>query len=225
MPGARPDDPPPAPNPAGVALDRDVYCPGCRYNLRGLTGDPLRCPECGRASTRADLFPAADQAAARFQELRQTLDALVVGLLIALPTVVGLGVSRPLGFAWFAVAAGLVLLVAVVLVGAVLEVRHLTTHPDWARALAGYLASSVLLLVALPVVWALGMGLLWGILWLWGPREHTAWWSLPGGLLAVVLVLAHGRLIPALRRRQTRQFERLVRFARATPRSHPSRAD
>ena len=26
---------------------RDVTCPGCRYNLRDLTGD--RCPECGQA--------------------------------------------------------------------------------------------------------------------------------------------------------------------------------
>ena len=25
---------------------RDVHCPGCRYNLRDLTGD--RCPECGQ---------------------------------------------------------------------------------------------------------------------------------------------------------------------------------
>lgn len=35
-------------DPAGSALpaDRDVYCPGCMYNLRGVAS--RRCPECGR---------------------------------------------------------------------------------------------------------------------------------------------------------------------------------
>jgi len=29
------------------ALDEDLYCLTCGYNLRGLSGDPVRCPECG----------------------------------------------------------------------------------------------------------------------------------------------------------------------------------
>lgn len=29
------------------ALDEDLYCLTCGYNLRGLFGDPVRCPECG----------------------------------------------------------------------------------------------------------------------------------------------------------------------------------
>jgi uncharacterized protein YxjI len=28
-------------------LDIDRYCLSCGYNLRGLPGDPMRCPECG----------------------------------------------------------------------------------------------------------------------------------------------------------------------------------
>jgi len=27
--------------------DIDLYCLNCGYNLRGLSGDPIRCPECG----------------------------------------------------------------------------------------------------------------------------------------------------------------------------------
>lgn len=29
------------------SLDEDLYCLECGYNLRGLSGDPIRCPECG----------------------------------------------------------------------------------------------------------------------------------------------------------------------------------
>ncbi len=28
-------------------LEHDVHCAECGYNLRGLSGDPVRCPECG----------------------------------------------------------------------------------------------------------------------------------------------------------------------------------
>ncbi len=29
------------------AIDENLYCLTCGYNLRGLSGDPVRCPECG----------------------------------------------------------------------------------------------------------------------------------------------------------------------------------
>ena len=29
------------------AVSEDIYCLTCGYNLRGLHGDPVRCPECG----------------------------------------------------------------------------------------------------------------------------------------------------------------------------------
>lgn len=29
------------------AIDEDIFCLECGYNLRGLVGDPVRCPECG----------------------------------------------------------------------------------------------------------------------------------------------------------------------------------
>ena len=39
-----------------AALDEDLYCLTCGYNLRGLYGDPVRCPECGELN---DLGTAA----------------------------------------------------------------------------------------------------------------------------------------------------------------------
>jgi hypothetical protein len=38
------------------AIDQDLYCLTCGYNLRGLSGDPVRCPECGNPN---DLGTAA----------------------------------------------------------------------------------------------------------------------------------------------------------------------
>ena len=35
--------------------DQDLYCLDCGYSLRGLVGDPLRCPECGHDNPSADL--------------------------------------------------------------------------------------------------------------------------------------------------------------------------
>ncbi len=40
---------------------RDLACPGCGYNLRGLATP--RCPECGRAISPADLVPLGFHAA------------------------------------------------------------------------------------------------------------------------------------------------------------------
>jgi hypothetical protein len=40
--------------------DTDLYCLHCGYNLRGLSGDPRRCPECGNINPMGDLeLPAA----------------------------------------------------------------------------------------------------------------------------------------------------------------------
>lgn len=44
----------PAPSPADV-IDIDLYCLFCGYNLRGLSGDPRRCPECGEWNRVGDL--------------------------------------------------------------------------------------------------------------------------------------------------------------------------
>jgi len=37
---------------AGLPIDEDLYCLYCGYNLRGLSGNPVRCPECGKFNDR-----------------------------------------------------------------------------------------------------------------------------------------------------------------------------
>jgi len=52
-PAARPEDPLPAES--QEPIDRDLYCLHCGYNLRGLSGDPVRCPECGFRNPLGDV--------------------------------------------------------------------------------------------------------------------------------------------------------------------------
>lgn len=45
---------------ASGAIDEDLFCLTCGYNLRGLRGDPVRCPECGADNGLGDaMLPAA----------------------------------------------------------------------------------------------------------------------------------------------------------------------
>jgi len=68
----------------------DMVCPACGYSLRGLQGDPVCCPECGREYKRMDLLaPSASlqrEAERRLRRL-ETYPALCIagmwGLMVA----------------------------------------------------------------------------------------------------------------------------------------------
>lgn len=47
-------------DPAASAIDFDLFCLTCGYNLRGLIGDPVLCPECGAMNGVAEpIVPSA----------------------------------------------------------------------------------------------------------------------------------------------------------------------
>ena len=48
--GAENDSPVVATAPDGAIVE-NIYCLQCGYNLRGLSGDPVRCPECGEKNS------------------------------------------------------------------------------------------------------------------------------------------------------------------------------
>ena len=72
---------------AAGTIQEDVYCLTCGYNLRGLSGDPVRCPECGEYNNLGVVaLPARFiRSALRNMETLPTLCvAQVVGLLLSL---------------------------------------------------------------------------------------------------------------------------------------------
>ena len=72
---------------AAGTIEEDIYCLTCGYNLRGLSGDPVRCPECGEHNNLgiAALPATLIRAAHRQMETLPTLCvAQVIGFLLAL---------------------------------------------------------------------------------------------------------------------------------------------
>ncbi len=66
-------------------VDFDIYCLRCGYNLRGLSGDPIRCPECGDLNPRGDASIPAAHISGQLRRLESSLAGCVALLLVALP--------------------------------------------------------------------------------------------------------------------------------------------
>ena len=67
-------------------IHQDLPCPGCGYNLRGLAGDVVSCPECGQSCDVAQLSNAGNVLSWRLAPGLGILTAPAVWLLLA-PTV------------------------------------------------------------------------------------------------------------------------------------------
>ena len=63
--------------------NRNLYCFGCGYNLRGLSGDPRRCPECAKLNAMADLEVPAERINRTLRRI-QTGPALSTSAFLAL---------------------------------------------------------------------------------------------------------------------------------------------
>jgi hypothetical protein len=64
----------------------DLYCLECGYNLRGLSGDPRRCPECGYLNPLGDLEIPAPRIRAELRRM-ETAPAIAAAALLALVSV------------------------------------------------------------------------------------------------------------------------------------------
>jgi hypothetical protein len=65
-----------------LAGNADFYCFGCGYNLRGLTGDPKRCPECGEVNPVKDLIVTAEMIRRQLKRLETAPTLCIAGLLV-----------------------------------------------------------------------------------------------------------------------------------------------
>lgn len=67
------DRPPGGTSPFGQSIHRatplDVYCLSCGYNLRGQSGDPRRCPECGHLNPMGEVTIPAELIALQLREM------------------------------------------------------------------------------------------------------------------------------------------------------------
>ncbi|MFO0973228.1 MAG: zinc ribbon domain-containing protein [Phycisphaerae bacterium] len=67
-----------------IGPDTDIYCLECGYNLRGLTGEPRRCPECGHLNPLGEAILPAALIRAQLDALESAPAAAVAVTLLAL---------------------------------------------------------------------------------------------------------------------------------------------
>jgi len=199
-----------SPSPAPATADADLYCLSCGYNLRGLAGDPIRCPECGRSNPVATLVGTDADAEGRGRELRAALDVSVVAELL----LAGAVVAVPL----LPCAVLLLLSGTVLFVPAWLELRRLCQpRREWRRAARAFLLWSLLIALTVPGLWAAGSFLSWGVLTVSGAGSGARLAHVGVGAGLCAAVLATRNPFPSLRKRQAAAFEELLRCARAAP--------
>ncbi len=63
-------------------------CPGCGYDVRGHRQDPIRCPECGRVTSRWE-FAIGDRELLRFSGMLESIPTASVACLVSAALVWG----------------------------------------------------------------------------------------------------------------------------------------
>ncbi|MCH8148043.1 MAG: hypothetical protein IH987_08645 [Planctomycetes bacterium] len=69
--GAEKGSPVVATSPDGAIVE-NIYCLQCGYNLRGLSGDPVRCPECGEKNSLGSAAIPARQIESALRHMETT---------------------------------------------------------------------------------------------------------------------------------------------------------
>ena len=96
---------------AADSIDEDLYCLHCGYNLRGLSGNSIRCPECGNLNDRTVIIVPASYIRHELRKMETApsvcVGASLVALLIATPMLIlrepisALVVAAPFGIIWW----------------------------------------------------------------------------------------------------------------------------
>lgn len=177
-------------------------CLRCRYALKGLAGDPVRCPECGQLNRVRDLremFEGGDQGELRGGQIGYIFSTGGMVLLIA--GLAGLGLEplglTPLGVAFLALGLPL-------WIGGILSYRRACEeqHGIW-PALFWFQAYVLLMIAGLIAV---------GAAWFFGVRLLAEHYRLHlaacAALVTVAIILLFVAALPLLRR-LLRRFARV----------------
>jgi hypothetical protein len=189
-------DSPVAESPRTAEIKTDLYCLECGYNLRGLSGDPVRCPECGYRNPIGDVELPADQIRKQLREMETAPTISVAALLVLLPmapcwvvliadgALMGPGLECPT----LATVVALFLLV----VGVAQFRASCMERPGWLAALVRYQVVSLLLAGSLLAFIVIGVDFLSEPAWLWGRGARDPWACATGAV--VFLAVAAGVL-------------------------------
>ena len=185
-----------------ITPDTDLYCLQCGYNLRGLPGDPRRCPECFHLNAIGKLVVPAAQIRKQTRKM-ETAPAWCIGAIL----IAGVGVLVAFGpfsacaavlipvamFVWFSCAAAFA--------------GSCQDKSGWRIALARYHFYGLTMVAIMFILWP---GVIWQFLvvLLEPPHEGAVFVNVASaGLLAVSAVV----LFPRMYRRARRDFDQLQR--------------
>ncbi|MGQ9649493.1 MAG: hypothetical protein ACUVXJ_05250 [Phycisphaerae bacterium] len=197
--------------PPDELTDVDLYCLHCGYNLRGLSGDPRRCPECGLFSPLSAMTLPAEAITAQLRRMETwpTLCIVFVLLLMFSLTLGGLAlaVSGPTKEVCAALALPVLILVPLWLHGVSRFSSACMDKPGWWSVLVEYHLYGLALCLTVVVSSMLPL-----FRWLDRQSWNTSWpvdaaflTVLIGGLAGVVI------LAPRARRRCKKRMDALQR--------------
>lgn len=159
-PGSEPErrSPPTAPM---TPSDIDLYCLNCGYNLRGLSGDPRRCPECGHLNPLGDLHLPAELITKQVRRM-ESAPAYCVAVLLGCAVLLGFWTliivsdvgrgERPDPTGVICMAGGLMIGIAVWASCARAFRDACQRKPRWGHVLWSYHLTGVLLVVPVLVL-------------------------------------------------------------------------
>jgi hypothetical protein len=207
--------------PTPPALDADVYCLGCGYNLRGLSGDPVRCPECAYLNPVGDVEIPAETVRRQLRNMETAPAVCVLALLVGVPVVL-LGALSMIPFAVpggshsYATCGGIapIICLGVWITSCVRFARYCLHKPGWFDRLLAYHFWALLLAVVIVGAIAGPCGLLWYLLGRWSYRYAV----IPAIMLAggVPIILLIPRVAKPLHRRLMGTIEPLQREVAVT---------
>lgn len=209
-----PSGPAPSGSPQpGPVIETDALCRRCDYNLRGLAGDPVRCPECGQVNSLADLLDIVTPAR-RIRALQGAGDALVLASFSLAGGLVGILTNHSEIFS-----------VVLLILGGVLAQQGLRTcrrmipaSVDWPNLFTTYFLYTIALPILPCALWWLSAVLTWRLrIWIAKltdnhPMEFVDFVT---AIPIVGAMLFAARPIRRIRWKQRRAFVRLIRAIRS----------